>query len=529
MKNIFNISCLALAAAVSLPAQVTYERIVNALKEQQNWLTYWGDYSAIRHRDLKQITTANVKDLRLDWMFQTGQTGAFQTVPLVVDGIMYLTGGNGTAFALDARSGRQLWQYKHAFPAGHKSGGVNRGMAMLGERVFMVTSDAHIIALDVRTGKLAWDTEMAEYKKGAYAASVAPLIVKDKLIAGISGAEFGIRGFIDAYDPATGKRVWRFWTIPAPGEPGGDTWKGDSGQWGGGSTWLTGTYDPKINTLYWGVGNPGPDLYGKDRLGDNLYAASLVALDPDTGKLKWHFQYTPHDTHDWDACEAPMLLDLVWKGKPRKLVVQANRNAFFYVHDRETGEFLMSKSFARQTWAKEMDKKGRPILMEGTEPTPEGNRLCPGLAGAANWMAPSYNPQTKLFYFPVREQCDVYYTSKPVYVEGKPYWGSVFRGVTEEKEWGLLKALDPLTGETKWDFRYDKAPWAGTLSTGGGLIFSGDEDGYLMAFDAKTGKNLWKIYTGNRLVTSPITYELEGRQYITMPSGGALMTFSLPH
>ena len=223
-----------------------------------------------------------------------------------------------------------------------------------------------------------------------------------------------------------------------------------------------------------------------------------------------------------------MLMDLIWKGKPRKLVVQANRNAFFYVLDRETGEFLNAKSFARQSWAKEMDKKGRPILLEGTDPTPEGNRLCPGLAGAANWMAPSYNPQTKLFYFPVREQCDVYYTSPPVYVEGKPYWGSVFRGVTEEKEWGLLKALDPLTGETRWDFRYDKAPWAGTLSTGGGLIFSGDEDGYLMAFDAKTGKNLWKMYTGNRLVTSPITWEMEGRQYVTMPSGSAVITFALP-
>jgi alcohol dehydrogenase (cytochrome c) len=276
------------------------------------------------------------------------------------------------------------------------------------------------------------------------------------------------------------------------------------------------------------VGNPGPDLYGEERKGDNLYTCSVVALDPDTGKLKWHFQFTPHDTHDWDANETLMLLDLSWKGRPRKVVVQANRNGFFYMLDRENGEFLMGRPFARQTWAKGLDEKGRPVLNDNTEPTPEGNRQCPGLAGATNWMAPSYNPATGWFYFAVREQCDVYYSSPPKFIEGKPYWGSVFRGVTEEKEWGLLKALDPLTGETKWDFRYYRAPWAGTLSTSGGLIFAGDEDGYLMAFDARTGKNLWHFNTGNRLVTSPITYMLDGRQYVTMPSGAALLTFALP-
>jgi alcohol dehydrogenase (cytochrome c) len=291
---------------------------------------------------------------------------------------------------------------------------------------------------------------------------------------------------------------------------------------------MTGTYDPKLNTLYWGVGNPGPDLAGDTRKGDNLYTCSLVALDPDTGKLKWYFQFTPHDTHDWDAAETPVLLDLNWKGRDRKLVVQANRNAFFYVLDRETGEFLLGKPFARQNWASELDAKGRPILMSHQEPSPEGVRLCPGLAGGTNFMAPSYNPQTKLFYFAVREQCDVYYTNPPVYVEGRPYWGSVSRGVTDEPEWGMLKALDPLTGETKWDFRYVHAPWAGTLSTSGGLIFAGDQDGYLMAFDAGSGKNLWKLYTGSPLVNSPMTYTVNGRQYVTMPSGSAVLTFALP-
>jgi len=283
-----------------------------------------------------------------------------------------------------------------------------------------------------------------------------------------------------------------------------------------------------LNLLYWPVGNPGPDLYGKERAGDNLYTDSIVALDPDTGKLKWHYQFTPHDTHDWDANETPMLLDLNWQGKPRKLLLQANRNGFFYVLDRVTGEFLSAKPFARQTWAQGFDKKGRPILKGETEPSPEGNRQCPGLAGATNWMAPSYNPQTGLFYFAVRETCDVFFSSAPKYIEGKPFWGSVFRGVTEEREWGMLKALDPLTGETKWDFRYDKAPWAGTLSTSGGLVFAADEDGYLMAADAKTGKILWRIYTGTRLSTSPMTFMLDGRQYLTMGSGAAVMTFALP-
>jgi alcohol dehydrogenase (cytochrome c) len=524
-----SLAVIALAAA-SLHAQsVSFHRIVNALSEPQNWLTYWGDYSAQRYRTLKQIDTRNVKDLRLEWMFQTGQSGAFETVPLVVDGIMYFTAANGFAYAVDARSGRQLWQYKYPMAENIKlcCGTINRGLAMLDGRLFMATPDAHVIALEASTGQMLWNTAMAP-DHAEYGATLAPLAVNGKVIMGVSGGEFGIRGFVDAYDAATGARAWRFYTIPAKGEPGGDTWAADSWQRGGGPTWMTGTYDPKLNTLYWGVGNPGPDLYGDIRKGDNLYTASLVALDADTGKLKWHFQFTPHDTHDWDANETPMLLDLKWKGRDRKVVVQANRNAFFYVLDRETGEFLMGRSFARQTWAKELDKNGRPILLGNPEPSAEGTHLCPGLAGAANWMAPSYNPETGWFYFSVREQCDDYFAAPPVYVAGKAFWGSMSRGQTEEKEWGLLKALDPLTGETKWDFRYFRAPWAGTLATAGGLIFSGDEDGYFMAFDAKTGKNLWKVNTGNRLVTAPITYEIKGRQYVTMPSGSALMTFALP-
>jgi alcohol dehydrogenase (cytochrome c) len=510
-------------------AQVSFERLVNAAREPQNWLTYWGDYSAIRHRDLKQITPSNVKDLRVEWMFQTDEGGRFQTVPLVDDGIMYFTAAGGHGYALDARTGRQLWHYKYPMPPKIKlcCGTQNRGFAALGERLFMVTPNAHIIALDRRSGKLLWDSEMAPADQG-HGATLAPLAVNGKIIAGVSGGEFGIRGFVDAYDSETGKRAWRFWTIPSKDEPGGDSWTADSWKRGGGPTWMTGTYDPKLNLLYWGVGNPGPDLYGGGRVGDNLYSASVVALDADTGKLKWHFQFTPHDTHDWDANETPMLLDLNWRGRPRKLLLQANRNAFFYVLDRETGEFLMGKPFARQTWAKQLDDKGRPVLNGDSEPTPEGKHVCPALAGAANWMAPSYNPATGLFYFAVREGCDVYHSSPPFFIEGKPYWGSVSRGSTDEKEAGLVKAIDPLTGETKWDFHLPKAPWAGTLSTPSGLIFAGDDDGYFMALDARTGKDLWHVYTGASLATSAITYLLDGRQYVTMPAGAAVITFALP-
>ncbi|MBS1877673.1 MAG: PQQ-dependent dehydrogenase, methanol/ethanol family [Acidobacteria bacterium] len=520
------LTLLCLAAA---SAQVPYERIVNAAREPQNWLTYWGDYSAIRHRTLDQINTSNIRDMRLEWVFQTGQTGAFETVPLVVDGVMYLTAPEGYAFAVDARGGRQLWSYKYPIPAGEKlcCGTINRGLAILGDRLYQVTPNAHLIALDSRTGALIWDSEIAPSSQ-YYGGTLAPLAVKDKIVVGVAGGEWGIRGLIDAFDAATGKRAWRFWAIPGPGEPGHETWSGDSWKNGGAPTWMTGTYDPDLNLIYWGVGNPGPDLSGDVRKGDNLYSCSLVALDADTGKLKWHFQFTPHDTHDWDANETPMLLNLKWKGRDRKVVAQANRNGFFYLLDRTNGEFLMAKAFARQSWAAGFDEKGRPKPLPNIEPTEQGVRLCPGVAGAANWMAPSYNPATGWFYFPVREQCDVYYAEPPVFVLGKPYWGSTGRAVSDEKEWGLLKALDPVTGETKWDFRYFRAPWGGTMSTSGGLIFSGDEDGYFMAFDARTGKNLWKMSTGMAIKTAPITYMVAGRQYVTMPSGGVLLTFALP-
>jgi alcohol dehydrogenase (cytochrome c) len=520
-------STLLFAAAAG--AQVPYERIVNALAEPHNWLTYWGDYRGVRHRPLDQINAANVKNLRVEWIFQTPVQGRFETVPLVVDGVMYLTASDGWSFALDARSGRQLWRHKHAIPekALLVAGTINRGFAILDDLLYRVTPEGRLLCLEARTGKQRWNVEIAPYSKG-YGATLAPLAIRDKILVGVSGGEFGIRGFIDAYDAKTGKRVWRTYTIPAKGEPGGDTWLADSWKRGGAPTWMTGTFDPELNLTYWGTGNPGPDLYGKDRLGDNLYSCSLLALNPDDGKMKWHFQFTPHDTHDWDANETPVLADLPWKGEPRKLVMQANRNGFFYVLDRTNGEFLLAKAFARQTWLKEFDAKGRPIPLPGTEPSPEGTRLCPGLAGGANWMAPSFNPALNLFYVPYREQCDIYYSSPPAFQEGKAYWGTAFRGVTDEKESGVVKAIDPFTGEAKWDFRFHRAGWGGTLSTSGGLLFAGDEDGYLVALDSASGKLLWKMNTGAAHASAPITYMVDGRQYVSMPAGAALITFALP-
>jgi alcohol dehydrogenase (cytochrome c) len=529
---VFQVSSLcATEPASNAPAgapNVSYERLARAIDEPQNWLTYWGDYPGTRFRNLTQINDANVKHLRVEWIYQTEQQ-ATETVPLVVDGVMYFTASNGYAFALDPKTGRELWRYHYVVPENAKGccATVNRGLAVLGSRLFLATPDAHLIALDARNGQPLWNISYAPNAK-SYGATLAPLAINGKVVVGTSGGEFGARGFVAAFDAASGKESWRFATIPAKGEPGSETWGGRSGDRGGAPTWMTGTFDPESNTLYWGVGNPGPDLNGDVRPGDNLYADCLIALDADTGRLKWHFQFTPHDTHDWDAAETPMLLDLPWRGKPRKLVMQANRNSFYYVLDRVTGEFLYARPFARQNWATGIDAKGRPILAPTKTTADDGSDICPGQAGGTNWMAPSFQPSLGLFYLTIREQCDTFHSNPVVYKEGRPYIGGSQRGVDNEREYGLVAALDVLTGEMRWSFRLNRAPWAGTLATGGNLVFAGDEDGYLMAFSAKTGQLLWKINTGNRLVTSPITYEFEGRQYVTMPSGNALLTFALP-
>jgi alcohol dehydrogenase (cytochrome c) len=517
--------------ATPVSAQVTNDQLLHSADQPSNWLQYSGSYDGHRFSSLSQINRDNVSHLAAQWIFQSSAPGFFENTPLVVDGIMYVSAQDNNAFALDARTGRRLWSYKRALPEKIRAccGHVNRGFAILGTRLFLATLDAHVIALDSATGNVLWDVEAADYSQG-YAFTVAPLIVRNKVIVGVSGGEYGIRGFIDAYDPETGKRAWRFYTVPAPGEPGSDSWpSADSAARGGAPAWVTGTYDPQLDLLYWPTGNPAPSDDGSRRMGENLYSNSVVALQPDTGKLQWYFQFTPFDLHDWDATEVPVLLDAEINAKPRKLLVQANRNGFFYVLDRTNGQFLFAKPFANQNWAKTIDSSGKPIVLPNAAPSEDGVRTCPGAAGATNWMSPTYSPQTGLFYVAVREQCDIFYAHPQPFVSGRLYIGSTYMPAAKEKDWGAVRAIDPKTGEVRWEYKEFSAPWAGNLSTAGHLVFTGDLDGYLIALDADTGKHLWHMQTGAAIYAAPITYQLNGKQYIAIASGSTLVTFALPN
>ena len=520
------------ALTVTLRAQVTPERLANAAREPQQWLTYSGQYNGSRYSPLDQVNKTNVNRLNLQWVFQTGVSGWHETTPLVVDGMMYITAPQNHAFAVDVRTGRPLWHYERALPKTMSlcCGPQNRGMAALGDNVFMGTLDAHLVALDAKTGRVRWDVAAAEADKG-YSFTGAPLAVKDKVIIGVAGGEYGIRGFIDAYDAETGKRAWRFYTIPGEGEKGNDTWAGDSWKRGGAPTWVTGSYDPELNLVYWGTGNPGPQMYGANRAGDNLYSDSLLALDPDTGTLKWHFQFTPHDVHDWDSTHTPVLFDDTIAGRPRKLVAVANRNGFFYVLDRVTGAYLVGRPYTQVTWAKELDANGRPIVLPGTEPTAEGNRVCPSGTGGTNWHQPSFNPKTRLVYFFSKEQCDTFMADaklEPPHRPGRPYIGSAFFALPGEHDEAAVRAVDPKTGTIKWEFREFSGAWAGVFSTAGGLVFSGDGQGNFIALDADTGKDLWHVGLGADVHSAAISYAVGGRQFITIPAGGAVFTFALP-
>ena len=512
--------------AAPVAAQVTADRLLNASKEPQNWLMYSGDYNGRRHSSLEQINTGNAAQVVPMWAYQTMAGGKFETTPLVVDGILYATGQDDRAFALDARTGRPIWQYQRALPDDIRPccGRVNRGLAILGDKVFLGTLDAHVIALDAKTGNVVWDVAAVDYTKG-YSFTLAPLVIKNMVLVGISGGEYGIRGFIDAYDASTGQRKWRFYTVPAPGEPGGDTWEGDSWKIGGAPAWITGTYDPETNTTFWTTGNPSPSNRGEGRAGDNLYSNSLLALDPDTGKLKWHLQFTRHDEHDYDATQVPVMVDEDGK----KLILQANRNGFFYVVDRATGKLLHADSYAKVSWSKEKDANGLPIPAKEGSPTLEGNRVCPGAAGATNWMSPTYDPQTKLFYVTAREQCDVFSTAPQPYEAGHAYYGSAyFPNDDAEPFYGALRALDPETGKVKWEWKHPSPTWSGVLSTDGGLVFTGDAEGNFIALDAATGKALWHFQCGASVYSSPMTYAINGKQYVAVAAGTTLFAFGLP-
>jgi PQQ-dependent dehydrogenase (methanol/ethanol family) len=523
---------LDVAAAKWTPSadlNVTFQRLTATEKEPQNWLSYWGDLRGTHHSGLSSITPANVRSLTGAWTFQFGGTRV-ETTPIVVDGVMFVTGPLNNAAALDARTGRPIWRYSRRVPPDvHSNCTVmtNRGFGILGDRLYMATLDAHLVALDAKTGNLIWDVVVDDYKAGL-SITHAPLAIDGKIIVGITAGECALKGFLDAYDAATGRRLWRVDVIPGKDDPARATWAGNSADFGGGPTWMTGTYDAQTQTLFWSTGNPSPDYDGTVRSGDNLYTCSVLALDPKTGKMKWYFQFTPHDTHDWDATETNVLVDGIFRGRTRHMILHADRNAFFYVLDRESGEFLLGKPFAKQNWAKGLDDRGRPILIPNMDPTPTGTYVCPDASGATNWASPSWDPQTKLFYLSVRESCAVYTSLTKPPQPGDPYTGS---GQKEDSNRfpGAIRAIDPQTGNVRWSFELHQGSWgAGVLSTAGGVVFAATKDGNLIALDSRTGAELWHYQTGAEINSSPISYSVGGRQYVAVSTDSALLAFALP-
>ncbi len=518
---------LEAASWVSASAQERVDRAISTTIDVQpaeltaepageNWLSYHGDYSGRRFSGLLEITPANVSQLKAQWVFHVRDVSDLEVTPVVVGGIMFVTAAND-AYAVDARTGRTIWHYSRPITEGlidDASQHHNRGVGVWHFRVFLETDNAHLLCLDGRSGHLLWDVAYAEGNKN-YGATSAPLVVKDKVIVGTSGGDDGVRGFISAFDAQTGKLAWRFWSIPGPGEPGSESWPGDAYLRGGGTTWMPGTYDPELNTLYWGTSNPAPDFDGGPRPGDDLYTDCVLALDPDTGKLKWHFQFTPHDLFDYDATETPVLIDLPYKGRPRKLLVQANRNGFLYVLDRTNGEFLSATQFVdRLNWAKEIDAHGRPVLT-GVRPSPEGTEVCPGFAGATNWYSPSYNPNTHQLYFLALEDCGTFFLKPEKFAEGRAYYATGVRHSRGAKSEKILLAYDLDTGEFAWKYP-------------AGLVFFGDNAQALEAVDAKTGSPLWHFTTGQSIHASPMTYAALGKQYVAIAAGTDIFSFALP-
>jgi alcohol dehydrogenase (cytochrome c) len=520
----------AAAPGSDSPGAISFADIVKPRSGE--WPSYHGHLSGNRHSPLTQIHAGNVAALAPRWMYTIPAAARLEVTPVVTGGVMYVTAPN-EVHALDAQSGRLIWQYRRPRTPGvigDAGAGINRGVAVLGDRVFAVTDNARLLALHRLTGSLLWEAEMADPRQH-YGSTVAPLIVNDLVIAGVSGGDEGIRGFLDAYNASTGERAWRFWTIPARGEPGSETWIGKALEHGCAATWLTGTYDPELKLLYWTTGNPCPDYNGDERKGDNLYSSSVVALEPTTGKLRWYYQYTPHDLHDWDAQQTPMLIDAQFQGRPRKLLAQANRNGFFYVLDRTNGELLLARPFVQKlNWATGIGPDGRPQKVPGTDPTPEGVRACPSVVGATNWMSTAYNPDTGLFYVIALERCNIYTKSAQWFEQGRSFYGGGTREVPGEAGQKILRALDIQTGKAVWEYPMigPSNSWAGVVSTASGLVFFGDDSGAFAAVEAKTGQPLWHFHTSQVWKASPMTYMVNGRQYVAVASGPNVVAFALP-
>lgn len=549
---------LLLALAAHTRAQVTAERLAHADQEPANWISYSGGLSGQRYSSLAQITRANLHALQLKWVYQASQPGGWQSSPLVVDGIMYLTQRPNDVVALDARTGRVFWIYHYRLDPVQIvcCGANNRGLAILNDTLYMGTLDARLVAIDAKNGRPLWITQVAD-NRASYSITLAPLVVKDQVVIGVGGGEYGIRGFVAAYDAKTGQQRWRTYTIPAPGEPGSETWQPcppaatahcDAEAWrhGGGPVWTTGSYDPSLNLTYWGVGNPGPDFNDVQRPGDNLYTDSVLALDADTGRIQWHYQFTPQDTHDYDATQVPVLTDLGWQGQPLKAMLWANRNGVFYVLNRVTGEFLLGKPFVKVTWMSGFDPQGHPTLSPHSVDQPNW----PGDHGGTNWYSPSYSPHTGLFYVSAWEN-NFSLNVQPVpfdYRAGRGFEGGAPRpqGVvpgapglaglgarapinewTEVAGTGAVIAIDPRTGERKWRFPMTDVTESGILTTASDLLFAGGREGYFQVLDARHGSLLWKTNLGAGIMNGPISYQVADKQYVAVIAGLSLSVFGL--
>lgn len=501
------------------------------------WLTYAGNYAGYRHASANQITRQNVQALRLAWAAQLPADGGFQeSSPIVVGDRMFVTEPPEGVAALDAKTGAVLWQFHRPLPANVPPpccGMPNKGVAVLGKKVYVATFDAHLLALDAVTGATVWDVAVADYRKG-YSMTAAPLAVDDRIVVGVAGGDLGVRGFLAAYSASDGAQQWKFYTVPGPGEPGHETWSGDSWQHGGASTWVTGAYDPALGLVYWGTGNPGPVFNAEHRPGANLYSDSVVALDSRTGQLRWYYQFTPSDDHGWDSTEQPVLADIEWRGQTTPVLFLANRNAFFYALDRKTGRFLFAKPFARETWASGFTEDGRPVVLASSHPTPTGNMVSPASNGATNWWPPSFDPTRNLLFVPSVDTTDTYFNvDTQDFREGRIFLASGYQRAHTQPTTLALRAIDVATGQIRWDSRLEiggaevPGEMGGVLSTGGDLVFTG-YDNEFQAFDADTGTSLWKTPLGGVVHAAPISYMVGDQQYIAVFAGRTLFTFDLP-
>lgn len=498
------------------------------MTSETDWPTYHGDVSGNRYSALAQINNSNVQKLAPKWVFNVPGAARMEGTPIVVSGLMYVTIAN-ECWALDAGTGREIWHFQRPRTrglVGNASGGINRGVAISGDRLFMVTDHAHIIALNRYTGDPLWDTEMADWHQN-YNATSAPLVVGDLVVSGTAGGDEGARGFVTAFDQSIGKEVWRFWTVPRPGEPGSETWKGAEIEHPGAVTWMTGSFDPAAGIVYWATGNPGNDLVGDERGGDNLYSSSILALDAKTGKLRWHYQFTPHNVWDYDAQAPSVLVDASWHGQPRKLLLHADRNGFFYVFDRITGERLLTKALVHNlTWAKEIGPDGRPVLNPNQEPTNEGTRVCPALDGATNWYSTAFNPSTGLYYVQTLEACADFVKRSVEWKAGAGYMGGTARRDGGQK---ILRAIDIQTGDVKWEVPQTGPAnsWGGVLATAGGIVLFCEDGGIFTASDARTGKRLWQWPAELVWRSSPMTYAFDRKQYVAIAAGSNVVSFGL--